>query len=1157
MNLSGLLDSLNRHPVYQDLLKRLRGTEKAIDYDIIRAARPFLIAALAREWDGPVLIVTAHIKRAYNIAEQLPVWLGDSIHIERLAEPTPLFYDRVPWDVGVIRNRIETLAVLVEGRQTIIVTSARAAMQRTMPPALFRQHTIHLATNVTIKREQLLSQLVQIGYEPSTLVTQPGTFSRRGSIIDIFPLTAPHPIRLDFFDDIIETIKYFDPSTQRSTSAIDHIVVPPAREVPPLYGKDIAEQLALWSTTLRQRYNETTGPLDDVDLLAQAVSFPYLEHYLPYCYPPASLFNYAPPHALIILEEPDELEDVMRDIDDKARKNRDAHIRNELIAPDHPQPYLDWDQFVRSLAGRQRLDLGHYPDADKSTARLFALGGRWGGQLRAFLTHVRELKTQGRSALVVTEQAARLTNLWHEQDASVYIPVQQNLTDIPTKGTVTFINGVLNEGWSLANSIDLFTDAEIFGWSRPEPRRRKGIQRSKRTIDANYADWREGDFVVHVDFGIGKFLGLRHRILEGTEREYLVVEYAGTDTLFVPIHQADRLTRYVGADDNPPALNRLGKPTEWLRIRDKAQKNAEEEARQLLEIYARRAATIGYHYSADTPWQNELEASFPFVETEDQLRALRDVKMDMERDMPMDRLICGDVGYGKTEVALRAAFKAVMDGKQVAVLAPTTVLAQQHYETFSSRLAPFPVRVEVLSRWRTKAEQVSLLSMLANGEVDVLVGTHRLLSGDVKWKDLGLVIIDEEQRFGVKDKEHFKALRAQVDILTLTATPIPRTLYMSLSGIRDISMIQTPPEERLPVITIVGKFDERQVRQAILREIERGGQVFIVHNRVRTIETVRERIEQIVPEARVVVGHGQMTPRQLEAVMAQFSRGEADVLLATAIIENGIDIPNANTLIVDRAELFGMAQLYQLRGRVGRSAQQAYAYFFYDGRLTDEARLRLEALAEHSDLGAGFQLAMRDLELRGAGDILSTRQTGHVAAIGLHLYTQLLTQAVRQFKGQTTAEAIPAIARDKIVIDLPLAAYLPGDWIPEMTLRLQIYRRIGALQNEAEIIALREELYDRFGPLPKAVEGLLYQMEVKLLAQSIRATAIVKPREQILIKLPYLVALDREALASALGDDVAVSRTAVELNVNDELWQLRLLDVLRQLRDYAAEAVGA
>ncbi|MBC7871773.1 MAG: DEAD/DEAH box helicase, partial [Chitinophagaceae bacterium] len=494
------------------------------------------------------------------------------------------------------------------------------------------------------------------------------------------------------------------------------------------------------------------------------------------------------------------------------------------------------------------------------------------------------------------------------------------------------------------------------------------------------------------------------------------------------------------------------------------------------------------------------------------------------------------------------AFKAVMDGKQVAVLVPTTVLAQQHYETFSSRLSPFPLMVEMMSRFRTKEEQNLVIPKLASGEIDVIIGTHRILSEDIQLKNLGLVIIDEEQRFGVKQKEHFKKLRTQVDVLTLTATPIPRTLYMSMTGVRDISMIQTPPEERLPIITHVGQFDEKLLRQAILRELERDGQIFVVHNRIRTIENLRDKLEEIVPEARIVVGHGQMHERQLEGVMTTFGHGEYDILLCTSIIENGIDIPNANTLIVDRADIFGMAQLYQLRGRVGRSAQQAYAYFFHGGnrRLTEEARARLDTLAENSSLGSGYQIAMRDLEIRGAGDILSTRQTGHVAAIGLHLYTQMLTQSVRNLKGSSDDAPPVASATVGIVIDLPLPAYLPADWIPEMALRLQIYRRIGGLTSQQEVEAIHDELRDRFGQLPTAVEGLLYQIEIKLLAQAANATHVMARDRQVQIKLPYLGEINRAALEQKLGDDVEVSRTAITLPIT-ALWKSRLRDMLHDL----------
>jgi transcription-repair coupling factor (superfamily II helicase) len=831
-----------------------------------------------------------------------------------------------------------------------------------------------------------------------------------------------------------------------------------------------------------------------------------------------------------------------------------------LLPPDHPLPYVAWDALVEAISTHTVVSMGLVDHEDESARTgvfrsLLAPENRFGGQLKAMLSHLRGLRNQDDRVIAVTAQAARLSELWQEQESAI-VTHTADVTEPPERRAVIFVDGVLHEGWRLRTGdgeTHLFTDAEIFGWSRPEPRRRKTVRKA-RTPENAYADLREGDYVVHSDYGVGRFAGLRRRTLEGVEREYLVLEYAGTDALFVPIHQADRLTRYVGPDDKPPTLNRLGQ-ADWIRIKSKAQKAVEEEARDLLALYATRAAVTRPPFSPDTPWQHELEASFPYVETEDQLKAVRSTKTDMERPHPMDRLICGDVGYGKTEVALRAAFKAVLDSRQVAVLVPTTILAQQHYETFSRRLAPFPTKVEVLSRFRTKAQQNETLKLLEDGQIDIIIGTHRLLQSDVTFKNLGLIVIDEEQRFGVKHKEHFKRLRAHVDVLTLTATPIPRTMYMSLTGVRDISMIQTAPEDRLPVTTHVGPFDDRLVRQAVLREMERGGQVFFVHNRVQTIESARERLQQIVPEARLVVAHGQMDERQLERVMEQFGNGEYDILVSTSIIESGLDIPNANTLIVDRADWFGLAQLYQLRGRVGRSAQQAYAYVFHppSNRLTEEARARLETLTEYADLGSGFQIAMRDLELRGAGDILSTRQTGHVAAIGLHLYTQMLAQAVRQLKSEAMpGEALPPappISQSTVLIDLPMPAYLPTDWIPEMALRLQIYRRIGGLSTIDEVRAIRDELMDRFGALPAAVEGMLYQIEVKLLAQGANASAVLSRDGKIEIRLPYLVEVNRSQLAAQLGADVRVTRTAVEIQPLASQWRERLLEVLTDIAE--------
>ncbi len=1147
MQLHGLTTPLRKSDALAELITALRANTSA-QINLMRAARPYVVGALSAAWGGPVIVITGRIKRAYNMAEQLPVWtMQDSTPILRFAEPVPQFYERAPWGDDAIRNRAETLAALMDDNAApVVVTSARALMQRTLPVTDFRQNTLQVRVGERHNVEKLLMQFAALGYNAAPIVTEPGQFSRRGGVIDIFPIAAQTPTRIDFFDDEVDTLKAFDPATQRSITALGGITITPAREVLPTDSPAVARTLRDWFATLPAAHDDRTTPITDAPLLDSGVSFPHMEHYLPYMVAhPVSLLDYAPQGSLIIIEDVEDLQNIMEDLAEQAAARRAKLITKNLLPPDMPAPFVDWAHIAETLANHTVLKLNPV-GGDSEWERLFVPGGRWGGQVRKMLTDLRSLRDDGERLVIITEQAERLKQLWYEQDAAEFIPTAQTLDSLPADGSVTFVNGTLSDGWTLKLAgLHLISDAEIFGWSRPEPRRRASVQRRK-TPESDYADWKEGDFVVHVDYGVGAFGGLVHRTVEGNEREFLLVRYAEADTVYVPIHQADRLTKYIGADDRPPQLSKLGK-ADWQKIKSRVKKAVEEEASELLALYAARASTSGFAFTPDDHWQHELEASFPYVETEDQLRALRDVKADMEVPHPMDRLICGDVGYGKTEVALRAAFKAVTDGKQVAVLVPTTVLAQQHYETFVNRLAPFPVKIEVLSRFRDKEDQSRTLPKIASGEVDIIIGTHRLLSNDVTFKDLGLVIIDEEQRFGVKHKEHFKSLRKQVDVLTLTATPIPRTLYMSLTGVRDISMIQTPPEERLPVITHVGGFDEHIVREAILRELERGGQIFIVHNRVKTIDTLRDTIEEIVPEARVVVGHGQMAERQLEAVMGAFSRHQYDILIATTIIESGIDIPNANTLIIDHADNLGLAQLYQLRGRVGRSAQQGYAYFFHPRKITEDAHARLETLAENTHLGAGFDIAMRDLEIRGAGDILSTRQTGQVSAVGLHLYTQLLTQAISRLKGDLSAD--PTTEAKGIVIDLPLPAYIPNDWLPEIALRLQIYRRIAALTERANVEAMRGEMIDRFGQLPSAVDNLLYQIEVKILAQAANATHIIARDGLLQIKLPYLGEINRTVLEQHLGDDVEVSRVAVTFPLDDDgLWRLRLLDMLSALK---------
>ncbi len=877
---------------------------------------------------------------------------------------------------------------------------------------------------------------------------------------------------------------------------------------------------------------------------------------------PASLLDYLPQKALVLIDDLSVMESMVEEVEEQAVKFRNESIQEGILSADFPLPYITLPELLDSIQIRSYLELGYSTqvesEQEQTLSSRFSHDERFGGRLKSFVDYLAALVERGEEAFVVSRQSNCLHELWLEH----YSEASEIATAEPQ-----FIEASLSEGFILKNeepalAFHLLTDSEIFGWERPQPRIRQ--RPVAETPESVYADLQVGDYIVHIDHGVGRFGGLVQRELDGHVREFLAVEYEGGGQLYVPVHQADRLTRYIGAEGAVPALDRLG-GQEWQEKKGRVKQAVIEVAQEMLDLYARRNVVHGYAFKDDTVWQKELEDSFPYVETDDQKRAIADIKRDMETPRPMDRLLCGDVGYGKTEVALRAAFKAVMDGKQVAILVPTTVLAQQHYETFLQRLAAFPVNVEMLSRFRTSREQTSILHKLSIGEIDIVIGTHRLISADVQFKDLGLVIIDEEQRFGVTHKEHLKKLRTEVDVLTLTATPIPRTLYMALTGVRDISNLNTPPEERLPIVTHVGPYSPKLVRQAILRELERGGQVFFVHNRVNTIDAMKMHINQLVPEARVDVGHGQMPETQLASVMHRFNAGDTDVLLSTTIIESGLDIPNANTLIVDRADTFGLAQLYQLRGRVGRGAARAYSYFFRHRKLspTLEGQQRLEVIAENTQLGAGYSIAMRDLEIRGAGELLGTRQHGHIQAVGFHLYTRLLADAVRQIRrieaaskdGKTKDEtgkveisfaSLTQPIAMPVNVDLPLPVGIPADYIADQDLRLRLYRRIADFRDETEIDALASEFNDRFGKLPEMVENLFYQMRVKLRAEAAGLSAVSWESGQVILRY------------SSSGDDkdgqrlpdldpgIRGGKNAYWCSFGED-WQEKLLDVLERL----------
>jgi transcription-repair coupling factor (superfamily II helicase) len=1153
VNISGLLAALEQLEPYQLLRRELESDRIPAPLGLLRAARPPLLAALARDLDRPTLIVAGAIERAQKLAHSLRDWSSAPGCVLRFPEPLALFYERTPWTNEVIEGRLRVLFALQQPSSPHppwIVASARALMQPTLPLRQFRTSTREFRVDQTLDLERTLGLWAGLGYEPVSVVQAAGQFSHRGGILDIFPPADELPVRVEFFGNQIESLRRFDPATQRSEERVESVTITPACEALPRHGPRVADRVA--AQLRRDLPADVRAELEEhLQGLESGTPFLGIEFYLPYFYTtPATLLDYFPSEALVVVDDPRDLEGVWADLEREAVELQASAAETDMLPPDYPLPYITWDEWSETLADRSVLKLGHGEESASSRlADCFIPGPRLGGQLKPVMEHIHKMQNQGEQVVVVSRQARRLAELWGQEHE--YIPPLEELRQ-PPLSPLTFVQGALSEGWVLRSassaaysSTHLLTDAEIFGWRRPSPRR--PVHRRKAAPESYFADLAPGDFVVHVEYGIGVFRGLVTRGLEGGDQEYLLVEYGESDRLYVPIYQTDRLGRYIGSDSRPPLLNRLG-TARWREVKDRAEKAAEEFARELLDLYASRELAEGHVFGPDTPWQAELEAAFPYFETEGQLQAIADVKKDMESPRPMDRLICGDVGYGKTEVALRAAFKAVMDGKQVAILVPTTVLAQQHYTTFRQRLEPFPIEVEMLSRFRSRAQQKEILEKVLAEQVEIVIGTHRLLQKDVAFADLGLLVIDEEQRFGVTHKERLKQMRTELDVLTMTATPIPRTLYLALTGARDISVIETPPEERLPINTYVGEYDASLVRRAILRELERSGQVFYVHNRVQTIRMARRRLEKLAPEATFAVAHGQMRESDLEEVMLRFVAGEVDVLICTSIIESGLDIPNANTLIVERADRFGLAQLYQLRGRVGRGAQRAYAYFFHapSSRLTPDARQRMETIREATGLGDGYTIAMRDLEIRGAGDILGTRQSGQISAVGFNLYTRLLTRAVKELRAQREGKPPPPDPLTDIRIDLPIPVRLPEDYVADTWLRLKVYRRLGELNSMAEIDEMEKELSDRFGPLPNPAQNLMYQLRLKALARDARVGTISVDNGRLALKSGGGDFPNREGLQRVLQGRVSISRRGIWLPLEQD-WRQELMVVLKTM----------
>ncbi len=1122
----------------------------------------------AQELGATVLAVVAEPEAVWS--ESQP-WLGED-------EPPPLLFpapDTLPFDRvapgdEVLRFRLRTLLALRAPRPQVVATSLPALLRPTLAADWVRQRVRRLAVGDVVPIDRLASDLIALGYRREAVVAAPGTFARRGGIVDAFPLLERRPWRAEWLGDRVEGLWHVDAESQASAGRVAEVELTPARELPldpaslgrararlaagpaPELRADVADR---WARDLEALGAGAVG--DAADAMAALLLDPA-----------TTLLDHLPERAVILVDDRLRLGLAAQRWHDEVEAIRAGEAQRGELPAAIPLGLADLPGLLGRLGGPGTVDLRR--EAGPLDALPTAQVVEWtphaspsfADDFAAFAAHVRTATASGMAVVVVSRQEDRVVELATDAGLDpLAVDALDGQTTPVADGRLLVAPGELRAGLGLTESgLWLHTDADLFGGGK---RRGSILTRGARRAESSLGgrirtaasaptahrafqlQLQPGDLVVHRDHGIARFLAMQ-RVAEGEgDHEYMQLEYADGHRLYVPVEHLDRIDRYVGGGDAHPQLSRLG-TGEWERTRLRVRRRVDAIARDLVELYASRLQVSGHAFAADTRWQAELEASFPYEETRDQLLVLSDIKRDMESPRPMDRLLCGDVGFGKTEIALRAAFKAVQDGFQAAVLVPTTVLAQQHHLTFSERLRAFPLRVEALSRMRSESETHAVLLGLRSGSVDIVIGTHRLLQADVAFKNLGLVILDEEQRFGVRQKERFKQLRTAVDVLSLSATPIPRTLHMALSGIRDLSVIRTPPEDRVPIKTYVTAKAPELVQDVCRRELSRGGQVYYVHNRVQTIAREAARLRQLLPEARVAVAHGQMPEGELARVMVNFMNGEVDVLCCTTIVESGLDIANVNTIVVDDATRLGLAQLYQLRGRVGRAGQRAYAYLLYDpGRsLSERADRRLDVIEDLQDLGAGFTLALRDLEIRGAGNVLGEAQHGEIAAVGLELYNHLLRQAVGELQGQPMAES-PA----QVAISLPLAALLPASFVDDERLRLRAYQDLAAAASEAELELATRTLRQRFGPLPAPAANLVATLRVRLLAAQAGASAVDTDGDDVVLQFERGEAERLRRVAGQFGRHVTAgpSRLRLHRGAAGTAWLDRLLEVLREL----------
>ena len=1154
-----LLSALKTVPEYAQLLKAIVSGQSAAVTGIGQINRSHIIAGLYSQTSRPIVVVCQDDIAAKRLQEELKSFLGETAPILPNRELT--LYDAAVVSRAWEQKRLRQLFDLAQGRTKLQILTWEALSQRTMPRSVLMHSAFRLETGAEYPIDDLLTRLTASGYSRCGMVEGPGQFAVRGGIVDIFSPAADRPVRVEFFGDELDTMGYFDPDSQRRTENIEELTVLPVGETQPRLHPGGMEGLCSDLSKLiarqkrRKNINEALiSTLEkDLEKYGNGLQNPASDRYMALIYPEmATAMDYVPDGAILILCDQSNLRRAAGHRCDEMGMQLDSLLQGGLLAGELCDYVCQWEDFCENLRGKTAVYLdafggASYPE-ENPPKHLLPMTAKqlpsYGGNLdtaASDLTHYQKMEFSSLVLCGTRRRAELLQELLSAKGLSAFICIP--LTSLPKPGQILLTEGTLPFGMEYPNSrLAVLTEGQLITKAAPNRKPAKKTGSTNRQKLNSFTDLTPGDLVVHENYGIGRFIAMEQIRVDGAVKDYIKIAYQGSDTLFVPATQLDLVGKYIGggSEDSNVRLNKIGSDA-WQKTKAKARKAAKDMAGELIQLYAARKRQLGYAFSPDAPWQKEFEDNFPYPETDDQLRCIADIKHDMESPIPMDRLLCGDVGFGKTEVALRAVMKAVMDGKQVAILVPTTVLAQQHYQTAVARFRGFPVNIDVLSRFRTAAQQRQTVANLRAGSVDLIIGTHKLLQKSIDYKDLGLLIIDEEQRFGVSHKERLKEISKGVDVLTLSATPIPRTLNMALSGIRDMSTLEEPPADRYPVQTFVMEHNNAIIDDAIRREIERGGQVYYLHNRVDNIDQCASALQKRIPGLSVAVAHGQMGEEALSDVMHAMADGDIQVLVCTTIIETGLDIPNANTLIIENADRFGLSQLHQLRGRVGRSTRHAYAYFTYkpDKNLTEIAEKRLSAIRDFAEFGSGFKIAMRDLEIRGAGNLLGAEQSGHMMSVGYDMYLKLLDEAVLEEKGE-------APKTPDCTADLNITAHVDKAYVSRGEERMDLYRRMAAIRSDEDAEDLLDEIVDRYGEPPK---GVLNLIDIALLRANARKVGIKDIKQKAGDVLFTLTGLNFDAVSTLCAEPDYKNRLLFVATAKEPTLRLKLapgVDSLKQ-----------